>query len=56
MCNSGLKPTLFGFDLKIINNKSHYFLNEERSKLKNFYKNHNYFYEKILLKKLIKEI
>lgn len=52
--DSGLKPTLFGFDLKIINNKSHYFLNEERSKLKNFYKNHNYFYEKILLKKLIK--
>ena len=51
---SGIKPTLFGFDLNIVNNKSHYFLNEEKSKLKNFFLNHNYFYERILLKKLIK--
>lgn len=52
--DSGIKPTLFGFDLKVVNNKSHYFLNEKKSKLKNFYINHNYFYEKMLLKKLIK--
>ncbi len=52
--DSGFKPTLFGFDLETKNNKSHYFFKDKKSKLKNFYKYHNYFYEKLLLKKLIK--